>query len=224
MESSLLNLEKGDILLSKLKNPILKDTTIILTGSHIAHNAQIIDSDNAIDAELKNGIRILPINELLSERSYYHVHSLRDDFFTKEEKEKIIKDMCKQKEQGRKYSASNVVGHLVFNIFKNIEEKTNKKLIKQEKDIDKDAFLYNSRDITCSQMLFRAIFNSLDDAKKEEFYKLIGNDDIRCFYPTRIPKITKYKFTIFPKKEKQRECLSENERNRLDTSFNLKWK
>ena len=95
------------------------------------------------------------------------------------------------------YSVTNLAGHICFDIIKNLEKRFNVHIVRQLRQVDKNAFLYNSEEITCSQLLLKAILETVNQDKKRKLYNLLGNNDIRSFFPTKIPLIADYVYTLF---------------------------
>jgi hypothetical protein len=83
----------GDLLLSRLVVPVIKDTSILLTGSHIAHNGTILNGNKVIDAINGSNIRILDSTYYIAEFPYIHIYRLDEELIENKDKEKILKKL-----------------------------------------------------------------------------------------------------------------------------------
>jgi hypothetical protein len=209
--SGMYTLKPCDIILTRLTVPILKQGTFLATGSFIAHTFIVLDT-RLITASIFRNMEILE-RDFLDNYDYFHVYRLKPELAG--DKEKIRKRLLHYYKRRLKYNPANVIGHLLFTVAKNARLAAG-----QHKDISKPCFLYNPNEITCSQILFRAICESIGKKRIDSFYKAIGNEDIRSFFPTKIPLIADYRYTVFPK-TMQRRALEIKERNKLDRKMIL---
>lgn len=186
------HLESGDVFLSRLTHPILKHISIFVTGTHIGHNSIVLNEDQLIEATLGDNIVIKDLKTLTEGIPYVHVYKLKKIYA--ENLPNILKNLKKYYNDNIHYGALNAFGHLTYNL---IMKTRIKRISKKHAIIDKSAFLYNHKKTTCSQMLFRAIEESLNIHQKKIFQKQLQGHDIRSFFPTQIPLISDYKFTAF---------------------------
>ncbi len=200
-----LIIKPSDIIISRIKRRYMSTLSRFITGNYLNTSAVYIGKNKIIEASNRKGVNIDSIDNYTGGKKYFHIYRLRDQLFPNISK-KLLKTLIKYSSRKLRYGKKNTLGLVIFTL---IRDKT-KIPTTQFKDIYKPTLFYKPETTNCSQFLFRCIVENLDKKQENKLYSAIYPHDIRSFFPHLIPKISDYKFTVFPGTG-ERKKLSEQE-------------
>jgi len=202
----LRKLKPGDILVTSQGNYFLRLGSRILMGSYVGHNLTVLDKKGTLlESTAWEGTHLSDLDRLAMEHKQVHVYRLKKKLVNNKEMKHILAKLKGYYRNKIPYSKKNATGLVIYSRITGLEHIIGFRILKTKKDLSADSFLYRPDRVTCSQMVLRAILESCSTAKRREaFYKAMGYDDIRSFFPTRFENVCDYQFTIWLRENKTR--------------------